>query len=287
MKQLTIMLISLIAILITQVLLGCGPVRNTAFGEQTHAEIPANIISPIISNEATFIQAKQNEPVAVSLFTDSHANYSDLKKVAQRIQGDPSKFVINLGDMTDLGLAVEYDAFLYSISPLKKPLFSVIGNHDSVGSGKSIYRRIFGSSNYAFDYSGVRWIFFNNNRLDFIKEGIDLNWLELQVQQSPYPVLIFQHVNPFNIEYFDQAYLERFKSILDTGKVNAVFFGHIHVNTTTFYKKTLLQSFARVQGEQYHHLIVEPEKIKVENCQGGRCESQSYYFGADQSVVLQ
>lgn len=287
MKQLTIILVSMVAILMSQVLVGCGPLQKTAFGEEVQADVPTNIIAPAISDEALVIQSKQSEPVVFSLFTDSHANYDDLKRVARRLQNDNSRFVVNLGDVTDLGMAVEYDAFLHSIKPLKKPLFSIIGNHDTVGKGKAIYRKIFGAYNYAFDYAGLRWVFFNNNRLDFLNEGVDLTWLEKQVLSSPYPVLIFQHVNPFNNEYFDAAYLQRFTDLLETDKVRAVFFGHIHVNTTSFYKNTLIQSFARVEGEQYHRITADPENLKIENCRGGSCESKNYYFGSGEPLVLQ
>ena len=189
-------------------------------------------------------------------------------------------FAVNLGDMTDLGLALEYEAFASHIENINKPLFSVIGNHDTIGNGKAIYQKLFGAYDYYIDLNGLRFIFFNNNSLDFYSEGINLDWLRQTVQESVGPVLIFQHVNPLNSEYFNPEQQRKIQEILDPQKVLAVFHGHNHSFQTYEVNGVLIQQVARVEGGQYSEIQIANNSLNITNCsKGGRCETIHRSFG--------
>lgn len=274
----------MLATVVAMTMMACAPLRHTPFGEQVRTSL-SNLNGASLDLLPALPSANENSQISFSILTDSHANYDDLAKVVQVLNQKDDQFVVNLGDMTDLGLAIEYEAFASHIENLRKPLFSVIGNHDTIGNGKAIYQNIFGAYNYTYDLGGVRFVYFNNNALDFFKEGIDLNWLEQTVQSSPYPVIIFQHVDPLNAEYFTAAQREQILRILNPEKVMAVFHGHNHKFRTYEVNDVLIQQVARVQRVQFSQVQIEKSggqyQLTIENCQlqGGSCEIISRTYG--------
>ena len=270
-KQLSIASISLTVLLLTS---ACAPIRATPFGEITETQLFS--INDQNKSRLPFRTSDVDSEVRFALISDSHANYEDLDRTVDRLNREDVDFVMNLGDMTDLGLAFEYDVFLQMMSGLNKAWFSLIGNHDAIGNGKQIYKRHFGEYNNYFDHGGIRFVMFNNNRLDFLSEGIDWDWLEQVVNQSAHPVILFQHVNPWNKDYFDEASVLRLQKILDTNKVSVLFHGHQHKFSNQMYKNTLLQQVARTEKEQYALVSIVDGQIQILNCQGGSCEKISH-----------
>src|SRR5690606_41713694 len=64
-----------------------------------------------------------------------------------------------------------------------------------------IYRRSFGSLNFYFDWNGFRFVFWNNNLLEFHKQGIDWQWLEDTVQEAQtlsLNAIVIHHVDHAN-----------------------------------------------------------------------------------------
>lgn len=278
MRQLLQMTISILAITLALALTACAPIQNTPFGEQTQSSI-SNLNEASKSRLPLEVFGSQ-EPLEFSLIADTHANYEDLEEVIGRLNASPAQFVMNLGDMTDLGLAAEFDAFMYFMNSLTKPWFSVIGNHDAIGNGKNIFKRLFGPLNDHFEINGIRYILFNNNNLDFYTEGIDLDWLERTVNESALPVVLFQHVNPFNEEYFSKQQLEQIRRILNSGQVIALFHGHTHKFNTSKYKNVLIQEVGRVQREQYAQVKIDSNTVRVNKCKGDNCEEIIHNYNA-------
>ncbi|MFP5518788.1 MAG: metallophosphoesterase family protein [Bdellovibrionia bacterium] len=276
MGQLIRLSISLLLIFFALTMTACAPIRNSPFSEETttslinHNDQTARLLPPITQEDTTALK--------ISLISDSHANYEDLERVVGRLNRSQSNFVVNLGDMTDLGLAVEFDGFLNFMTSLNKPWFTVIGNHDAIGNGKNIYKRLFGSFNYFIDHGGYRFVFFNNNALDFQSEGVDFVWLEQTIKNTTAPVILFQHINPFNKNYFSKAQLETIQNILSAKNLVAVFHGHQHVFNTSYYGHVLIQQVARVEGENYSELQLNNTGLTLFNCKGDRCEKVVHDF---------
>lgn len=278
MRQLLQITISILAITLALALTSCAPIKNTPFGEETQSSV--SNLNAANKNRLPLEVFGNQEPLEFSVIADAHANYEDLEKVVTRLNKNSSQFVVNLGDMTDLGLAMEYDAFMYFMSSLSKPWFSIIGNHDAIGNGKNIFKRLFGQYNDVFELNGVRYVLFNNNQLDFQKEGIELDWLEQTVLDSHLPVVIFQHINPFNNEYFNEKQLEQIRRILDSGQVIALFHGHTHKFNTSKYKNVLIQEVARVQREQYAEVKIDANTVRIKKCKGEACEEVIHNYNA-------
>ena len=104
----------------------------------------------------------------VAMITDLHNEISDIKAAVDRInQRDDIAFTIITGDITDQGLAIEYELACNETTKLKTPRFYVISNHDSISFGKEIFRENFAPYHYAFKYKDVKFIMYNDNVFEF------------------------------------------------------------------------------------------------------------------------
>lgn len=77
--------------------------------------------------------------------SDSHDAYDELGDAVTAINHMPDvDFVVHAGDVSDYGLAQEYEWNARALSGLRVPGFVVIGNHDAISNGKAVYRDLYG-----------------------------------------------------------------------------------------------------------------------------------------------
>lgn len=169
-------------------------------------------------------------PFKFALISDSHLWYNELKQALLLINDmDSIEFVIHGGDLTDGGLIKEYDIFLDEMKNLNVPYFTVIGNHDLLANGRSIYSEIYGNENYSFVYKECKFIFFNNVvwELDFAEP--DFRWLRAQlIDRDQYKhVFVTAHIPPWSEQFFLSYYYVYFKLMHDFN-VSLTIHGHHH-----------------------------------------------------------
>lgn len=270
--------LALISLMIGLVL-SCSPMRFSPFSDQVETNL-SNVNSSNIARLQQDITTKSasSQSIKFALVTDSHANYSDLEKVVTTLNQQNIDFTVHLGDMTDLGMAVEYDAVTSLMNRLSKPWLSVIGNHDAIGNGRHIYRKIFGPYNQSFELGNFKFIIFNNNKLDFYSEGVELQALKNEISQSTKPVVLFQHADPFNADNFNQSDLALIQEIINEPNLVAVFHGHLHHFSRKFYGKTVVQQIHRTEEEAYGLVELNNDSMIINLCKGGRCEESRISF---------
>lgn len=76
-------------------------------------------------------------------------------------------FVIHGGDITDFGMSKEYSWIHNIMKNLRVPYVALIGNHDIIGHGKDVYKKIYGDFNFSFLFRKTRFICLNTNALEF------------------------------------------------------------------------------------------------------------------------
>ena len=114
----------------------------------------------------------------VALLADLHNDMADTGKAVSRINlRNDIAFAVVLGDMTDFGIAQEFEWNCKALSALKVPRFYVIGNHDSISFGKEVFSKYFAPFDYAFSFRGVKLIFYNDNSYEF-PDVPNYPWLE-------------------------------------------------------------------------------------------------------------
>lgn len=167
----------------------------------------------------------------VALLTDFHNDLSSIKTAVERInQRDDVAFALVLGDMTDKGLAMEFEWACKALAALDVPRFYVIGNHDSISFGKEIFSEYFAPFNFAFSFKDVKFILYNDNAFEF--PGVpDYTFLANEAAVQPAEVrrltLGVSHVPPVtDVHTEEEATILR--QFLFEHNFNLTLHGHIH-----------------------------------------------------------
>ncbi len=202
------------------------------------------------------------------------------------IQGHPIDFTVQLGDMVSKGLPHYYQGFFDELGGLKveKPYLTVIGNHDrSKPNGKShstMYRRLFGKSNYFFDHGGARFIVLDSSAKKVTKA--QLKWLGL-VLDTPLRKLVFTHMPPSLLGLWGAGAAHsmggfilgarKFVQLMSERGVERVYMGHVHAFGVQDYKgvRYVLTGgggsalFPSGSADLYHHYLtvtVGPDGVR-------------------------
>jgi 3',5'-cyclic-AMP phosphodiesterase len=109
------------------------------------------------------------------------------------------------GDLTDFGMAREYELINERLLELKVPFITVIGNHDCLANGAKLYQDTYGPLNYSFTWNDVRFVAHNTNSREFGFNGMvpDLQWMNNQLSDTGnYQSCIFiSHVPPMHDDF--------------------------------------------------------------------------------------
>lgn len=111
---------------------------------------------------------------------------------------------------------------------LKKPYFTVIGNHDYNSNGAFIYKQMFGDYNYSFEFNNNKFVFFDNIYLESDNE-VDFKWLseELSDNQNFNQVFSFAHIPTISDDITPEMQ-ETYKSLMQENNVALSVHGHTH-----------------------------------------------------------
>ena len=157
-------------------------------------------------------------------------------------------FLLNLGDITELGLQSEWDLYEQIISGLRYPLApegdfhvcEVVGNHDCRESAavKIAVSQKHWFSYYTFAEQGVHFFMLDAYK-DMCTAGLDedqLKWLRSEVDKLTRgtPIIIAMHPAPENLPYEDE---EKLWDILHRKNVLVILHGHWHRVIHTRWKK--------------------------------------------------
>lgn len=178
---------------------------------------------------------------------DTQLRFDDARDAVAAANGvEGLAFVVQIGDLTHLGLLEEYRQMREVFEGLSVPFFVAIGNHDHLGNGRAIYERMFGPVNSAFTFAGTRFLLLDTNSREVGFDGSvpDLGWMRSRLtgatasdctalanstvgRQGAAPVVVFAHVAA-DVAEFDAALWPEYAALLQQGGVRASFHGHEH-----------------------------------------------------------
>lgn len=252
----------------TAVIFGCAPFQDSPYSDNIlHRERDLNTQS---ANQLGSIE--DDGKIRIAVLSDSHQNYKDLDTVIRHINRTPDiDFVANLGDITNSGYNLEYDQFLGSYTLIKPPAINVLGNHDAIGAGPKIFKKVFGEANFWFESVSKRYIFFNSANLED-PDGFSAAWLQEAVTSSTKKVFIFTHIPLRDKERFHDDTEAIMNAVILDPKTQLILNGHNHVYGFTNDNNTISVQCARAERGQWLLLEIQGTQLSVTRMESGTTE---------------
>lgn len=166
-------------------------------------------------------------------------------KLLDSINGKPSAFMIHAGDFVKDGEKRKYRSFLDQVGSLKEPLYTGIGEHETIDRGKPLYKELFGPENHSFTYQNSRFIF-----LDTSDQPPDLDWLAKELIQSK------GSQNIFLITYEAPLDSSQFVDLVTSAGVKAVYSIKAAGNYQPAIKGTNFELFEHGPEDRYFYTLV-------------------------------
>lgn len=202
------------------------------------------------------------DKVCFALISDPHSGFDDLEKVVKTINNDKEiEFIIIGGDITDGGILDEFLIFRYIMEQSEIPYFTVIGNHDCLANGYSIYKEMYGPDDYVLTYKNCKFVFFNDVVWELDHREPEFFWFKDQLTNTEDDQNLFaiSHIAPY-AESFTPLMEYAFTTIIDSSNALLSIHGHHH-----FY------NYSDYYDDGNHYLVIGSVakkhyiKITVEN----------------------
>lgn len=185
-----------------------------------------------------------------------HAEPLLRRALTSMLDGPQPDLLVNLGDdVEDESRAVDLERYARCQEILREPglpLVNVAGNHDTIHMGRDDLNRFWGRTgplHHAFDHGGHRIVVmhtFERKDVDCAIPAPQLEWLEGELSRTRLPVVILMHHSAADQDLSSSRWFGKrpelalvkeraaFRRILErSGKVRAVFNGHVHRNDFT------------------------------------------------------
>ena len=111
-------------------------------------------------------QCKNKTTIKFAGMGDSQRWYDETEDFVKHVNlRTDIDFVIHGGDVSDFGLTKEFLWQRDILNKLNMPYVVLIGNHDCVGTGEDVYRKVFGNTNFSFIAGDVKFVCLNTNAM--------------------------------------------------------------------------------------------------------------------------
>lgn len=145
-------------------LCGCDLIEYHPYDSRFDGETGLNAKNILLIEE----QCADRDSLRFAVISDTQRWYDETRRAVNCInaRGDID-FVIHLGDMSDFGLAKEFEWMQHELSRLNPPCVCLIGNHDCLGTGSDVYRCLYGEPNFTFDAGNTHFVCLNTNAFEY------------------------------------------------------------------------------------------------------------------------
>jgi 3',5'-cyclic-AMP phosphodiesterase len=204
--------------------------------------------------EKTAQPSSATSPLSFVQISDTHIGFNKPanKHVADTLQKTidainalsvPPAFVVHTGDISHLSKPEEFDLAKQLLSQLKVPLFTLPGEHDTIGDRGKAYEEAFPRKDakeglQVWDQAGIHFVSLTNV-LDFGTTGagklgdeqLDMLAKDLKAQKHSTPLVVFSHIPLYNLYPkwgWATADSARLVALLSRFASVTVLTGHIH-----------------------------------------------------------
>lgn len=156
---------------------------------------------------------------------DTQGWYDETKRFVKAVNArDDVDFVIHGGDISNYGTTREFEWMRDIMNKLKVPYVAVVGNHDCLGSGREVFKKVFGETNFAFQAGDVRFINLETSSLgiDYSIPIPDFQFIEQELAKRGAgwnKTVVTMHAPPFcdefnnNVARVFQRYIKEFPQL--------------------------------------------------------------------------
>ena len=167
---------------------------------------------------------KKRDDFSFIVFGDNKNSITTFNRIVKKINREDVLFAIDDGDLVFDGEMEKFRFFIQQIRHLKKPLFTVIGNHEVRERGKANYYDLFGPYYYSFSVGNTYFIMLDDSNEDDI-DPWQLEWLkkELEAGKNYKHLFVFMHVPLFDPRKGDRKKGHSLSDITLANKLNELF----------------------------------------------------------------
>lgn len=108
------------------------------------------------------------ESLRIAVISDTQRWYDETEAEVNSInaRGDID-FVIHCGDLTDFSVTKEFEWMRRELEKFNVPYVVLLGNHDCLGDGLDVFRKMYGKENFSFTAGDTHFVCLNTNGLEF------------------------------------------------------------------------------------------------------------------------
>lgn len=203
-----------------------------------------------------------------ALLSDTHSYFNDLEDAVNTINKDEDVELILLGgDVTDGGMLDEYLIFSHIMEQSEVPYFTVIGNHDCLANGFTIYEQIYGEDDFSLVVGNCKFVFFNDVIWELNNREPDYFWLREQISETVGidNTFVIAHIAPFS-DSFPPLQQYAYTSLLDSNNVCMSIHGHHHTHYYGEYYEdgVMYMNIGSIDKRHYVKIYVENDSVMME-----------------------
>ncbi len=170
------------------------------------------------------------KPFKIALFGDTHTFYDDFEDIVSKLNArDDFDFAIHLGDITSSAINREFQWYSDIINRMKKPVITIIGNHEYLSNGYYVFEEMYGPTNFTFVYNNCKFVIFDDIIWEKNVADPDFEWFDenLTNDNNYTHVIPFSHIPPWD-QQFSYGNELAFNYMLHENGVEYSFHGHTH-----------------------------------------------------------
>lgn len=170
-------------------------------------------------------KTKNKDTIRFAMMGDTQRSYDETEAFVEDINNrDSIDFIIHGGDIADFGMTKEYEWTVKILNKLKVPYVAIIGNHDVIGNGVEVYRKLYGKENFSFIVHDIKFVCLNTNAIeyDYSHPVPNFNYIKSECQDTTgYKRTVIAMHAPPGCEQFDnnvkdifQYYIKQFPHLM-------------------------------------------------------------------------
>ena len=202
---------------------GCDLIDYHPYDTNLDSDTETNINEKNIEKIYSICEGK--DTIRFAFMGDTQRAYDETERFMKHLnKRNDIDFVIHGGDLADFGMKKEFEWLHGILSKLTAPYVALIGNHDIIGNGSRVYRKMYGDDNFSFLAGKIKFVCLNTNAIeyDYSKPVPDFVFIRNELIDSVNhyeKTIVVMHAPPFNEQFNNNVaevfheYIKRFPSL--------------------------------------------------------------------------